>query len=57
MWDTIKKARLVIKHAGFARTAQRTLQRTVPPWLFDLNCLLATEVDLATLQMPTVDPA
>ena len=32
---------------GFARTAQRFIQRLVPAWLFDINRLAVCEVDLA----------
>lgn len=46
MWETLRKTRLSLRNAGFWRTAQRVVQRTVPSWLFDFNSLIAIENDL-----------
>jgi hypothetical protein len=52
MWDTLRKARLSLRNSGLARTAQRALQRAVPDWLFDINSLIAIEIDFAEWRQP-----
>jgi hypothetical protein len=54
MWNIFQKTRLSLQHAGVARTAQLALQRLVPDWLFDINSLIAIEVDFADCRVSAV---
>jgi len=52
MWGNLRKVRLSLQHSGLARTAQRALQRLLPPWLFDANSLIAHEVKFSECRLP-----
>lgn len=52
MSNTIQKARLSLRHTGLMRSAQRALQRSIPAWMFDINSLVAVEIDFTDWQQP-----
>jgi hypothetical protein len=52
MVGLLQKARLSLRHAGVARTAQRAVQNLLPGWVLDFNSLVAMESDLTSGRSP-----